>query len=218
MDLSNLKKLRCERSLLQKDIAKYLGITVAAYSLYETGKRTPSIDVLKKLCKFYNIDMDLLLGWRKPEQYHVVYGNPFEDKEQSLTQEELDRRLKEEAARKALKFTDSDNGIYTDPNLQKLYEVAIEKAICHEELTEEEEQVVIGIPGQMRQKSDSYEGSYSFASSEEELNKILKQRQKQREELLLNDYRKLNELGQLEARKRVRELTEIPRYTTPPQE
>lgn len=215
MDLSNLKKLRCERSLLQKDIAKYLGITVAAYSLYETGKRTPSIDVLKKLCKFYNIDMDLLLGWREPEQYHVIYGNPFEDKEQSLTQEELDRRLKEEIARKAPKFADSDNGIYIDPNLQKLYETAIEKAVRHEELTEEEKQVIIGIPGQLRQKGDSYENSYSFASSEEELNKILKQHQKQREELLLNDYRKLNEIGQLEARKRVSELTEIPRYTKP---
>lgn len=221
MDLSNLKKLRCERRLLQKDIAKYLGITVAAYSLYETGKRTPSIDVLKKLCKFYNIDMDLLLGWRQPEQYHIIYGNPFEDKEQSLTQEELDRRLKEEAARKAPKFTDSDSGIYIDPNLQKLYEVAIEKAVRHEKLTEEEEQVVIGIPGQMRQKSDSYEDSYSFASSKEEYEVLLRQRQQQGEEFLLSDYRKLNEKGQAEARKRVNELTEVPRYinsTTPPQE
>lgn len=207
MDLSNLKKLRCERSLLQKDIAKYLGITVAAYSLYETGKRTPSIDVLKKLCKFYNIDMDLLLGWREPEQYHVVYGNPFEDKEQSLTQEELDQRLKEEAARNAPKFMGSDNSIYTDPNLQKLYEVAIEKAVRHEELTEEEKQVIIGIPGQLRQKDGSYENLYSFASSGEEL--------------LLNDYRKLSKIGQSEARKRVSELTEIPRYTKtdePPQD
>ncbi len=207
MDLSILKKLRCERSLLQKDIAKYLGITVAAYSLYETGKRTPSIDVLKKLCKFYNIDMDLLLGWREPEQYHVVYGNPFEDKEQSLTQEELDQRLKEEAARNAPKFMGSDNSIYTDPNLQKLYEVAIEKAVRHEELTEEEKQVIIGIPGQLRQKDGSYENLYSFASSGEEL--------------LLNDYRKLSEIGQSEARKRVSELTEIPRYTKtdePPQD
>ena len=155
------------------------------------------------------------MGWREPEQYHVIYGNPFEDKEQSLTQEELDRRLKEEIARKAPKFADSDNGIYIDPNLQKLYETAIEKAVRHEKLTEEEKQVIIGIPGQLRQKGDSYENSYSFASSEEELNKILKQHQKQREELLLNDYRKLNEIGQLEARKRVSELTEIPRYTKP---
>ena len=108
-----------------------------------------------------------------------------------------------------------ENDIYIDPNLQKLYEVAIEKAVRHEELTEEEEQVIIGIPGQLRHKGDSYEDSYSFASSEEELNKILKQHQKQREELLLNDYRKLSEIGQLEARKRVSELTEIPRYTKP---
>ncbi len=108
-----------------------------------------------------------------------------------------------------------ENDIYVDPNLQRLYETAMQKAIHHEELTEEEEQVIIGIPGQLRHKGDSYENSYSFANSEEELNKILKQRQKQREELLLNDYRKLNEIGQSEARKRVSELTEIPRYTKP---
>ena len=96
----------------------------------------------------------------------------------------------------------------------------MQKAIHHEELTEEEQQIIIGIPGQLRQKGDSYEDSHSFANSEEERDRILKQRQKQGEELLLNDYRKLSEIGQLEARKRVSELTEIPRYTKadePPQ-
>ena len=115
-------------------------------------------------------------------------------------------------------FTDSDNNIYIDPNLQKLYEVAMQKALRHEELTEEEEQVIISIPGQLRQKGNdplSYENSHSFASSEEELNRVIEQRQKQGEELLVNDYRKLNEIGQSEARKRVSELTEIPRYTKP---
>lgn len=94
-----------------------------------------------------------------------------------------------------------ENGIYIDPNLQKLYEVAIEKAIRHEELTEEEKQIIIGIPGQLRQKDDSYEDSYSFDNLGEKI--------------LLNDYRILNEIGQSEARKRIAELTEIPRYTKP---
>lgn len=58
------------------------------------------------------------------------------------------------------------------------YEMAIEKAIHHEELTEETEQIIIGIPGKLRQKGDTpllYENSHSFASSEEELNKLQKE-------------------------------------------
>jgi Uncharacterized protein conserved in bacteria len=83
-------------------------------------------------------------------------------------------------------FTDTDNDIYIDPNLQKLYETAMQKAIHHEKLTEEDEQVIIGIPGQLRPKSDnplSYENSYSFASSEEELNKYIKQQQAHNKEI-----------------------------------
>ena len=77
--------------------------------------------------------------------------------------------------------------------------MAIEKAVRHEELTEEEEHVIIGIPEQLRKKGKSYEDSYSFANFGEKL--------------LLNDYKKLNDIGQSEARKRVSELTEIPRFT-----
>lgn len=143
------------------------------------------------------------------------YASSAEDigEQQDAKQIELEKK-RTRPLTAPLSQNNKDNGTYIDSDLQKLYEIAIEKAVRHEELTEEEEQVIIGIPGQLRQKSDSYENSYSFASSEE-LNKILKQRQKQREELLLNDYRKLNKLGQLEARKRVSELTEIPRYTKP---
>lgn len=53
----------------------------------------------------------------------------------------------------------------------------------------------------MQKLYDSYEDSYSFDNLGEKR--------------LLKDYRMLNEIGQLEARKRVAELTEIPRYTKP---
>lgn len=108
LDFSNLRKLRKERNLLQKDLAKYLGITIASYSLYENNKRTPPYGILKKLCKFYNIDMDLLIGLREPDQYHIVYGNPFEDKEQSPTQDEYEQLSLEDAAKNAPRFTAYD--------------------------------------------------------------------------------------------------------------
>lgn len=129
------------------------------------------------------------------------------DKLQEERQIELEEKRTKPFTASLSQTHNKENGIYIDPNLQKLYEVAIEKAIRHEELTEEEKQIIIGIPGQLRHKNDSYEDSYSFDNWGEKK--------------LLKDYRMLNEIGQLEARKRVEELTEIPRYTKadePPQE
>ena len=59
--LQRLKELRLDRGLSQKDIADYLGITVAAYSLYERGAREPNITTLKKLAAYFNVSLDYLL-------------------------------------------------------------------------------------------------------------------------------------------------------------
>lgn len=205
---SKIKKLRTAKGLTQKQIADYLNVSQNAIYNWENGKREPNMDMQKKIAKFFDFPLYLLLD------------DNFELENVELEMKRARPVNAYEMAEPPKPFTAplsqyKHDSIYIDPNLQKLYEVAMQKALRHEELTKEEEQVIIGIPGQLRQKSDSYEDSHSFASSEEELNKILKQRQKQREELLLNDYRKLNELGQLEAKKRVSELTELLRYTKP---
>jgi transcriptional regulator with XRE-family HTH domain len=57
-----LRQLREEKGLLQKDVAKILGITPSAYGYYEQGKREPSMEVLKKLSDFFNVSIDYLLG------------------------------------------------------------------------------------------------------------------------------------------------------------
>ena len=147
--------------------------------------------------------------------------------ETTIKQYELGKRQPRiEQIKKIAKVFDFPLDLLLDDNfeLQKLYEIARQKAHNREKLTDEEEQILIGIPGKMRNKYDdplSFENSYSFASSEEEYETLLRQRQKQGEDFLLSDYRKLNESGQAEARKRVNELTEVPRYInpdTPPQE
>ncbi len=267
----NIKRIRKEKGVSQKELAERLGTSPQNLAQYENGKRTPKIDTLRKIasalqCQVSDIDESIIIIPKykptpeKMEQLRleaevmriyekIASGKTITSEEQqkidtyaarrkakyrqdeenndslsyenshsyASSGEEFNKLQKEheiESKReKASPYKDSD--IYIDPDLQKLYETAMQKAIQHEELTEEEQQVIIGIPGQLRQKGDSYEDSYSFAGSEEELNRILKQRQKQREEALLTDYRKLNNVGQTEARKRVSELTEIPRYTEP---
>jgi len=57
-----LKLLRKEKGVSQKVVAKALGITLSAYSNYEQGIREPSNDILIKLCKYFNVSSDYLLG------------------------------------------------------------------------------------------------------------------------------------------------------------
>lgn len=57
-----LKQLRKVKNKTLKEVAKELGITLSAYSNYEQGIREPSYDVLKKICKYYDVSADYLLG------------------------------------------------------------------------------------------------------------------------------------------------------------
>lgn len=57
-----LKQLREEKGVTQKDVAKAIGVTTSAYANYEQGIREPSIDILKNLCKYYNVSADYLIG------------------------------------------------------------------------------------------------------------------------------------------------------------
>ena len=57
-----LKLLRKEKGVSQKIVAKELGITLSAYSNYEQGIREPSNEVLVKLCKYFCVSADYLLG------------------------------------------------------------------------------------------------------------------------------------------------------------
>lgn len=57
-----LKQIREEKGISQKDVANALGVTISCYSNYEQGIRLPSIEVVIKICKFFNVSADYLLG------------------------------------------------------------------------------------------------------------------------------------------------------------
>ena len=59
--MNRIKELREDRDLLQKDVAKELGITQRNYSYIETGKTMLTEDILIKLADFYNTSVDYLL-------------------------------------------------------------------------------------------------------------------------------------------------------------
>ena len=57
-----LRELRKEKGVMQKEVAKAIGVTANAITNYETGTRQPTDDILIKLCKYYNVSADYLLG------------------------------------------------------------------------------------------------------------------------------------------------------------
>lgn len=60
--MNNLKILRKEKNLLQKDIAKFLNMSQTGYSQYEVETRDIPTDILKCLALFYNVSVDYLLS------------------------------------------------------------------------------------------------------------------------------------------------------------
>jgi len=57
-----LKELRSEKGLTQKEVAGQLGISTTCYSGYEQGYREPDLKTLIKICRFFEISSDYLLG------------------------------------------------------------------------------------------------------------------------------------------------------------
>ena len=56
-----LRELREDRDLLQKDIAKAIGLSQRNYSYYETEQSMLTADILRSLANFYNTSIDYLL-------------------------------------------------------------------------------------------------------------------------------------------------------------
>ncbi|MDE5605563.1 MAG: helix-turn-helix domain-containing protein [Eubacterium sp.] len=61
MTFDNLKNLRVDRDIKQKDVAKVLNVSQNTYSQYETGVIALTAEVLIKLSDFYGVSIDYLL-------------------------------------------------------------------------------------------------------------------------------------------------------------
>ena len=61
--LSNrLIKLKKDKNLLQKDIAKDVNFSLRAYQYYERGQREPTASVLIALADYFDVSIDYLVG------------------------------------------------------------------------------------------------------------------------------------------------------------
>ena len=62
MQFKNLRGIREDRDIKQKEIAQILNVSQNTYSQYETGTRQMPLEVLIALAAFYQTSTDYLLG------------------------------------------------------------------------------------------------------------------------------------------------------------
>ncbi len=63
-----MRELREDNDLTQKEVAAYLEIDQRTYSRYECGVNTLPLHLLEKLCDYYNVSADYLLGRTKKKR------------------------------------------------------------------------------------------------------------------------------------------------------
>ncbi len=61
MQFKNLRSIREDRDIRQKEIAQYLNVSQNTYSQYETGVISLTAEVLIKLANYYDVSIDYLL-------------------------------------------------------------------------------------------------------------------------------------------------------------
>lgn len=59
---AKLKNCRKNMSLSQKELGQKIGVAESTVSLYESNKRFPDAETLKKISALFNVSIDYLLG------------------------------------------------------------------------------------------------------------------------------------------------------------
>lgn len=62
MKFENIRSLRIDNGLTQKQVAQILGISQNTYSQYEVGVLNYPVDAIVKLADYYGVSTDYLLG------------------------------------------------------------------------------------------------------------------------------------------------------------
>lgn len=127
--MEQLRNIREERNLRQVDIANILGINRSTYTSYEIERDTIPINHLNKLCNYFAVSIDFVMGLSQTKQYQNSLPNidnkkqterlKLLRKENNLTQMEIAKILNTSRST----WTGYEYGKYQIPTLL-LYEIA----------------------------------------------------------------------------------------------
>ncbi len=90
----NIKKLREDKGLLQKQVAAEIGLKPAHYNKIEKGIVEPSVEILDKLAKFFGIKIDQIVHLDEDTPKEIVIEDKTTTEQVKLIQqlEEEDRK------------------------------------------------------------------------------------------------------------------------------
>jgi transcriptional regulator with XRE-family HTH domain len=83
----NIKRLRQQAGLLQKEVAKALEIGYSNYNKLEKGDRGISLEELVKIAKFYNLTIDEVVFLNKGKELEVKIERKPKDEQWELLDE-----------------------------------------------------------------------------------------------------------------------------------
>ena len=63
----HLKKIREDKNITQKQLAKDINISLSSIQNYERGSKKPSYDALIALADYFNVSLDDLVGRNTPQ-------------------------------------------------------------------------------------------------------------------------------------------------------
>lgn len=109
-----LKELRKKEKLTMVELSEKLHLSQSTISLYESGKREPDVNTLKKIANFFNVSIDYLLE----NTNDLIYKTP---KENLIRIVGIGGSVKDyqvsEAQRKAIETLLENNCISSDVNI-----------------------------------------------------------------------------------------------------
>ena len=76
-----IKDLRKSNNLTQAELGKILGVGKTTVSMYETNNSTPNDDIKLKMCEYFNVSLDYLVGKSNIKQSadSIIDSNPKEN-------------------------------------------------------------------------------------------------------------------------------------------
>lgn len=81
-----LQERRILRNLSQKQAAHSINVSASVISNYESGERTPSVDIIISLARLYHCSTDYLLGIDKADKTKMLDVSMLNDKQYQLLQ------------------------------------------------------------------------------------------------------------------------------------
>ena len=71
---TRIRELRQSADMTQEEFGNKFGIVKSTVSLYESGKSTPNDEIKQKICEFFDISLDYLLGREEnPQGWSSVF-------------------------------------------------------------------------------------------------------------------------------------------------